>query len=160
MNETDLNKIISDSAYINSGHYHKISDDSRTQKPYDGYGIINHLPAYIECKFKKEIDAFNFNKIEPHQLRNLTTIRKELSVPNYSLIVLGLWKSREYFNIMFFDIEYINTLISLGKKSILKKELEELLRLNKFLPVITKTIDNEKYKIVELEKLDSVIIKN
>lgn len=159
MDESSLNKIITDSAIVNSGHYHKISDDSRTQKPYDGYGIINRKPAYIESKFiKNEIKSFNFNKIEPHQLKNLTIISEQLECKHYSLIALGLWKSREYFYVLFFEVKFINKLISLGKNSILKKELEEFIRLEKYLPVVTKIIDTEKYKIIELEKLDSVII--
>lgn len=136
MNEADLNTIVKNSVNETIGGWaYKIPDPqgqqaiSAVQRPYDGFGFLNYSPLYWEGKFQKGYKAFNFKRIEDHQIDNLTiaqVLSKKNKIPVYSCVALGVWQSREYFDVFFFDIESLNQLIGSGKKSILKKELEHL----------------------------------
>ena len=160
MKESELNTIITRSIKINSNFGHKLSDQSYDQKPFDGFGIINNKPAYFESKLiKNDFKSFNFNIIEDHQYVNLTNIDSQLKdLPHYSLITLGIWIPRKLFYTFFFDINFIKLTKENGKNSFLKKELLEWVEKEKYLPVVNTEINNKKYKTIDLQKLDGVII--
>ena len=105
--------------------------------------------GYIESKLLKGYRAFNFNLIRPHQLSNLMQIYcMALDFHNSSnifpLIVVGIWESRKYFDVYFFNIELIRELKKQGKKSILKKEFLKLREQGMYLPIKNEVIDVKK----------------
>lgn len=162
MKESDLNRIITNS--VNDiGFAYKIPDPSKTiaasgstvKRPFDIFCVNPFFTAYIESKMLKGYKAFNFKHIREHQLKSLLDIR--YSVPKqylkyvFSLIAVGVWESRKYFDVYFFDINAIKILIDFGIKSILKKEFKALKESNKYLEI-------HKNKIVGLSNLKNKII--
>lgn len=137
MKESQLNTIISNSLKT-IGWAYKISDPmggTGIQNPFDGFGVYNKYSIYWEAKLLKSYQAFNFKKIESHQLKNLIDINNILLNNCYTIIVLGIFESRKYFDVYFFDIKYIDKLIKNNKKSVLKKELLELKKQDMYLPI-------------------------
>lgn len=137
MKEKDLNSIINRS-FSRYGFSHKISDPMHgtgIQNPFDGFSVFYDSPWYWESKLLKGYQAFNFKKIEKHQIDNLFFIKQELD-HCYSLIILGIYEPRKYFDVLFFDITCIKNLINLNKKSLLKKELLELKEQEYTFPII------------------------
>lgn len=118
------------------------------QNPFDGFSVMHNLPWYWESKLLKGYKAFNFKKIEDHQIENLLKIKDGLGDNCYSLIILGVFEPRQYFDIFFFDTGYIMDRIVEGKKSILKKELLEIKENEKYKKIIR--IEN-KYWIEETQ---------
>jgi hypothetical protein len=149
MKETDCNTVLShtfDKEYFKGMRWgFKISDFQGglgVQNPFDFFGAIENKPLYVESKLiKNGLYAFNFNKIEDHQLVNLLAIKK--IIPDaLCLIAIFFWESRKMFKCLFVDINYIQQLIEQGKKSFLKKELEELDKAGKMFTV--KTVESKK----------------
>lgn len=154
MLEKDLNSIINRSL-SEYGFSHKIADPMHgtgTQKPFDGFSVFLNSSWYWESKFLKGYQAFNFKRIESHQMDSLLYIKKELDKV-YSLIILGVYYPRKYFDLYFFDIDYIYNLID-SKKSILKKELLDL-KNNHSIKIIRK---DDKYWIEDVLSIPSKVL--
>ena len=126
-NEAAFNTIVTHSLTFG----HKISDQGSTitgfhgKNPFDGFGItstdLGNFPVYFESKFLKEPSAFNWNRLEDHQVEALLTCKKLL--PNCLALFLicvdfGRSDKRVF---VFRDIDYINNRKQL-KQSITKKE--------------------------------------
>jgi len=167
MKESSLNTIINQS--INRKYWnHKISDGIggiSVQNPFDGFGIMNDKPLYYEAKLiKGGMYAFNFSKIEDHQVENLRIINASLlkEIPNkfYTLFPVGFYKSREYFRILLFSYKTIESRKSNGEKSIKQKELNKFIEQNKYLTIKYEkdSRGNRKQYISDLERWDEVII--
>ena len=72
MKEALLNTIIKNSLTW----AHKISDSGIHNKlPCDGFGMYNDKPLYWEAKMLPKPRAFNFSRLEDHQLEALSTIK-------------------------------------------------------------------------------------
>ena len=56
--------------------YHKLSDMSIDQKPFDCFLAYKHWFMWFELKIHKKSTAFAVNKIEDHQLYYLTQLEK------------------------------------------------------------------------------------
>lgn len=157
MKETDLNRIIVKSIKQNDGWAHKISDDAQnfigtSKKPFDYFGVLNNKPIYGESKLiKNGIYAFNFKRIEDHQLTSLMNIRKRLESTCYTVFSIGFWKSRKFFYVVFFDLDLICWLMDNGIVSIKQKDIQRL-------------IDEDKYctiksgEIIDLNDIENKII--
>ncbi len=168
MNEATLNTIIGRSVRRLGYTYHKMSDESSDQKPFDGFGVLNNKPLYVESKLiKKGMYSFNFNKIEGHQYENLKNITDslDLEIPDkfYTLYAIGFFKPRDFFRILFFNHKTIEYLKLKGKESILKKELEDYINRGLFLEICYEKVHfGNKEKRIQyvngLEKIDEVII--
>jgi penicillin-binding protein-related factor A (putative recombinase) len=158
MKEIQLNTIISRSIK-KIGWYHKISDPlggTGIQNPFDGFGVINGYPLYIEAKLiKNGIYAFNFNKIEEHQITNLNEINKMLSISK-CLIAVGFYKPRQLCEICFFDIDYINQLMADEVKSIKKKQLEQYRDKGFFMKINYVEEGNKRRQYIDLSKLSNL----
>lgn len=116
-NEQEFNSCIGRSL---DWHF-KIPDDSRCQKPFDGFGVIGGRPIYWESKFLREPKAFNWNRLEDHQLYHLKEVKKHC--PNcMSVLIIGVVFGRGDIRVFVFDdleeIEYRKK----NGLSILKKE--------------------------------------
>jgi penicillin-binding protein-related factor A (putative recombinase) len=73
MNEATLNTIIKNSLTFG----HKISDNGIHGKlPCDGFGMYGSKPFYWEAKILPKPMAFNFNRLEDHQMEALSTIKR------------------------------------------------------------------------------------
>jgi len=120
------------------------------ENPFDIFGINTSFTFYIESKLQKRYEAFNFNAIRPHQRANLTTISdiaKRGKYNNvYPLIVLGIWLPRKPIELYIFHIDFINKKIEEGKKSILKKEIEEIKKEKKVLIMNKKEFSIEDFQ--------------
>jgi hypothetical protein len=155
MKESDLNRIINN-GFKKIGFSHKISDPMGgmgVQNPFDGFSAVNSDIIFWEGKLIKSYKAFNFKAIEEHQIKNLLFLKTNTSC--ISVIILGVFESRKYFDVYFFDIELIQWLKHEQlKKSFLKKELlkfrENLLHLSIYR-------DEGKYEI-GIDQYKSVII--
>jgi hypothetical protein len=161
MKEIDLNRIINKSLK-EVGFSHKIADGVGgigSQNPYDLYSVIPMGILNIESKLiKNKVQAFNFNRIEDHQLENLLAIDsivKEWYPKPCQLIALGIYIPRKLYVIIFFDIQFIKNRIDLGDKSIKKKELETFIQNSMYL-TIHRVEGN--YKIKDLARLKDVIV--
>lgn len=159
MKESDLNYIIKTNFNTPKAWCHKISDppklvtQSVSKNPFDLFGVTDTYIFYFESKLLKGYQAFSFSKIQEHQCSNLLSIKNiTVNIPNiYTCIVVGVWESRQYFHLYFFDISYISMLIKKGKKSILKKDLFEFQNDNKYLKIEKKYFD--------ITKIPEIIIK-
>lgn len=161
-NEATLNSIL-DRSFKRIEFHNKIQDavgGKGLQRPFDCFGTYDGKPLYYETKLLKKYEAFSFSRIEDHQEANLKLIHKKLNVPNYTLIVLGIYIARKEFKVLFFDSEYIWKLKESGIKSIKKKELLELVDKNMFLEIKSEKEYNNKYVkyIQNLDKIKEVII--
>jgi len=159
MNEKDLNRIIVKS-FKKIGFAHKISDDAQNftatgKKPFDYFAINPYGVIYGESKFIKGIYSFNFKRLESHQIESLKTISALDKIHNniYTLISLGLWESRKYFYVLFFEFSSIMNLINKGIKSVNKKILEEIISDGKYMDV-------KKDEILGIENYYGKIIRN
>jgi hypothetical protein len=144
------------------GFFYKIPDprqvftESSRQNPYDYISANPYMISFVECKLLKGYQSFNFGHIREHQIYNLMLIKNaidnlKISDKVFSLICLGIWESRKYFDVMFFDISYIYNLMQMGKKSLLKKELLDIKESGYY-----KTI--KKGLIENIENIKNVVI--
>lgn len=164
MKEKDFNQYFV--SYINNyteGWAYKIPDPrkgfstSSAKRPYDIQGAYKDMDLYVESKFLKGYKAFNFNKIEPHQIYYLTQVSNSISknfTTRYPLICLAIWEPRKFIHMYFFDIKLINKLIK-NKKSILKKELLKLKSENYYIDMSLK-----KEHTYNINRIKHVILKD
>ena len=97
-NEREFNSCIGRSL---DWHF-KIPDDSRCEKPFDGFGIVNGKSIYWEAKFIHQPEAFNFHRLEDHQLRNLREI-KSLNPDAICIVIIGVVFGRGDIRAFIFD---------------------------------------------------------
>lgn len=125
--ESDLNTIIVRTLKKQGGLAHKISDQSSSKKPFDYFAACNGFILYGESKLLKGYKSFNFSNIRHHQIEALKQAKESaISVDPrkiLSVISVGVWSSRKFFDVFFIDIGVILNLMGEGKNSILKKEL-------------------------------------
>ncbi len=156
MKENDLNRIVN-KGIKRYGFSHKIADPMHgtgAQNPFDGFSVFYKKSWYWESKLLKGYQAFNFKKIEEHQDVNLTYIKNE-TPESECLIILGVYEPRKYFDIFLFSIEYINELMK-NKKSILKKELLEMKKNGKFIPLFRDKVINDYTWNMEIDILEKI----
>lgn len=134
MKESDLNSIIANS-FREGGWFafkipdpHSSSAKTSSQLPFDGFALYDEGAFYWESKLMKgDYRAFPFSSIQPHQLSNLSLIGRVAKESGLtfvrSCVMLGVWKSRDYFDLYAFDMGYIIDAMEKGSKSILKKDL-------------------------------------
>ena len=99
----------------------KIPDAGGMAKPFDGIGLFKGLPVYWEAKNLKKVEAFNFNRLEDHQIFNLLTIQQQLKQVHAWFIVCVDFGRADKRVFLFRDMDYINNRKK-NKKRILKKE--------------------------------------
>lgn len=137
MKESNLNTIIQKSLNRVAWGF-KIPDPMHgtgIQNPFDLVGVYNHKPLYIESKLiKQEYTSFNFNRIEDHQIRNLTFLKSYLP-DSLCLIAVGYYVPRKLFDVFFFDIDTILNLKSQGINSLKKKNMLQLHQDGLYLPI-------------------------
>lgn len=159
MLEKDVNRIITN-AIKKDGFGFKIGDFATSQgfaseSPFDLFGVLKEGFLYFESKFKRGNGAFNFSKIEDHQIRNLNLIKK-LQPTAITLYPIGAYEPRKYFNVFLLDSPLVPYLQSKEKKSILKKEFLRLIELEMFIPII-RNKEKKEYEINLTNFLDKVI---
>lgn len=147
-NESEFNNIVVKS--LDFGH--KIADTRSSvtfqmnKLPFDGFGVfkdINNIghPVYFESKFLRKPQAFNFSRLEDHQIDAL--LKCSLLLDNNALILFlicvdfGRADKRVFF---FRNMEYLNQR-KINKQSITKKEFENL---QNYIPIIKQKIDFNK----------------
>lgn len=163
MIEADLNTIIKNSIK-EKGWCHKISDQggqAYTENPFDLFGVYEGKPIYIESKLiKGGIYSLNLDRIEEHQYKNLNEIKEVLTVENYCLYAVGFYKPREMKIVMFFDSDYVWKEKQNGKKSFLKKELEEFYNQGKYYSIksILEEDGKRHERIIDFDNLKEKII--
>lgn len=121
MNEQEFNTIVGNSLQWR----HKIADGGRHGLlPFDGMGIFENKPLYWESKFLRKPEAFNFSRLEDHQIENLHKVQELLGGdPAWFLIGVDFGRSDKRV-FLFRDMEYIRKRKE-DKDSILKKEFEK-----------------------------------
>jgi len=131
MVESDLNRIIFSSIRNKSekNFSEKVSDASPTQKCFDGIACFENTYWNIESKLiKGDFTSFNFNRIETHQLKNLTKIKNQIRETKSveAVIIVGYFIPRQLFGFFIFDIDTINYLIEKGINSLKQKQMKSL----------------------------------
>ena len=126
-NEAEFNTIVTHSLTFG----HKIGDQGSTitgfhgKNPFDGFGIastdLGNYPVYFESKFLKEPSAFNWSRLEDHQIENLLLCKKLLPDCLALFLVCVDFGRANKKVFVFRDMEYISNR-KLSKKSITKKE--------------------------------------
>jgi len=157
--EKDFNRDLFRQFKIYGGCSHKISDESRDQKPFDGFGVINGKAYFIESKLIKDnFTSFNFNKLEDHQKRNLKSISIHAPPNVIPAVAVSYWLPRKFYGFFFFHYDIIDYLISIDKNSIKKKEL---LQLKEDFFINIRRTKNEKGKYTyeyDIKELETKII--
>ena len=103
--------------------HHKIGDAGKFTKPFDGIGIVQGRSVYWEAKLLKKPLAFNFSRLEDHQIANLLSVQR-LNKDALALFLVCVQFARGDNRVFIFrDMEYINKRKT-EKLSILKKEFE------------------------------------
>jgi len=163
MDEKELNRDIGKRFRLREYFVHKLSDDagsfvSTSKKPFDLFAVTKDIIFYGEGKLiKGGYSSFNFNRIEDHQIKNLTDISTFKHSNIISCVYVGFWESRKIYNVLFIDIDLINYLIKNNKKSILKKELL-ILDESGYLNKIKKfDIDNIRSRLLTIEKWKEIM---
>lgn len=94
------------------------------KRPLDLIGIFKGQPFAIESKFIKPFSAFNLNRIEDHQIDNLTSINKTTDDDAFVGLFVAFWEPRTMYKFLFFDFNTILYMKEQGIQSIHKKTLE------------------------------------
>lgn len=93
----------------------------KNRLPFDGFGAVNGKPVYFESKYLSTVRAFNFNRLEDHQIENLLKL-KELMPDALVLFLICVDFGRGDKRVFFFrDMDYVNQR-KMAKDSITKKE--------------------------------------
>lgn len=121
MNETHINRTIGKSL----DWYFKIPDNAFLNKlPFDGFGVYKGYSIYWEAKYLNKPSAFNFSRLEDHQIQNLLEISKQNSEYIIPLLLIAVNFGRSDTRIYYYkDIKEIAKRKQ-NKESILKKEFE------------------------------------
>lgn len=161
MKENDFNGLVTKTFNNNENAWaYKIPDPqgmaalSSIKRPCDIIAVYNNESYYIESKLlKNEFLAFNFSRIEEHQIYHLTRIKK--SNPNtLCLIFVAYWVSRKIYEFFVFDIDFILEQMKTNK-SILKKKILEMRNKNMSIKISKGkfNIDEMRSKIIGKEIL-------
>lgn len=157
MKEADLNSIIRNSFLSLNGFAFKIPDPQgavatmSVQNPFDGFAVVPGSIVYWESKLLKgDYQAFPFSSIRDHQKVYLKKI-KSLAQDNKwdmveTIVPVGIWSSRKFFDLIIFDISYILYREGLGDLSVKKKELLELKEKGFAFEIKNKLIDLSSYR--------------
>ena len=168
MKEKDLNTLINNN-FKEHGFSAKIPDPMFIQsdkqrfnlkRPFDGFSVPGHKSIYWETKILQGYQAFAFSKISEHQMDNLLKIGVRSAVcpkcgyghePHIlAIVILGIYLYRVGFDLFFFDPRWIDAVKSIGRKSIMKYELEKLRFADQYLPLRKKVFEVKErpHKIV------------
>lgn len=148
-NEAELNRVIVRSLN-EEGFAFKIPDTvsyvskKHPDLPFDIFGICNNKPIYIESKFLNEPKAFNFNRLEQHQIDNLCKC-KDLCPSSICLFLVGVVFGRGDIRVYYFDDPYYIRDRKACKLSISKKEFQSM---NNFIRIKKGKIDFSQMKSV------------
>lgn len=115
------------------------------KRPFEGFYIAPDFVMALEVKLLKDYAAFNFNKIRPHQIENLTRIHA-VNPDVLTLIILGIWIPRKVIELFFFHIDFINRLRATGKNSLHKRELIDLIDEGRTLQIIKQSLPVDKIR--------------
>jgi penicillin-binding protein-related factor A (putative recombinase) len=158
MKEQQLNTTIKN-GFQELGFASKISDGIgglSVQNPFDGFAVNSLGFFYWEAKIIKPLKAWNFNTLEDHQFKNMNLI-KNLQPTSYTLYPIGAFEPRKYFYLFIFDSELVKYLrIDENKKSVLKKEFNQIIDLEQYLSIKRNKV-SKKYE-VDFDKLEEKII--
>ena len=156
MLEKDVNRILT-SSLNKHGWAYKIPDPPQattmmaSPRPFDIIAVKDGLSYYIESKLiKSKYGAFNFKQIRDHQIYNLNRI-KTAKKDAQTLIAVFYWVPRQIFDVLFFDIDFINQKIEDGIGSLKKKDILEFIAQDQYLTV--------KKREIDLRRLGHVIIR-
>lgn len=126
-NEAEFNTIVTRSLTFG----HKIGDQSssltgfHSKNPFDGFGIaetdLGNFPVYFESKYLKEPSAFNWNRLEDHQVSSLQKCKRLLPDCLAVFLICVDFGHADKRVFVFKDIDYIFNR-KLEKRSITKKE--------------------------------------
>ena len=126
-NEAAFNTIVTHSLTFG----HKIGDQGSTisgyhsKNPFDGFGIactdLGNFAVYFESKYLREPSAFNWNRLEDHQIDSLLTCKKLLPDCLALFLICVDFGRADKRVFVFRDMDYINNRKQL-KQSITKKE--------------------------------------
>lgn len=137
-NEAEFNRVVS-SSLNKSGYGYKIPDTfssngMRSKAPFDGFGWYKGKAIYWESKYLPEVRAFNFDRLENHQIKYLIDAYE--TVENcVSIFIIGVNFGRGDIRCFVFKNEDLYKIRErkIKKQSLLKKEFEKLpyIKINK-----------------------------
>jgi penicillin-binding protein-related factor A (putative recombinase) len=116
------------------------------RRPFDSFGVLDGEPYFTELKFQQGYGAFAFSKIEDHQIWNLTCARPAFKDKGFCGIILAVWLRNKFYDVYFFDIDFISDRIQQGDKSIKKKEFAEFKKSGRFLFIKNGAFDVRRIK--------------
>lgn len=154
MVESDFNSIITKSLNSQGGFGFKIPDERSTitgyhsKNPYDIFGLFEGHFIALESKYLQKPQAFNFNRLENHQIDNLIKAF-ELCPTAIAVFAIGVNFGRADIRCFFWKNEELYGIRErkLNNKSILKKEFESL---NNFVKIKKGQLDMKEILLSEI----------
>lgn len=110
------------------GWCYKIPDNGFDQKPYDCYGFHDGMTYVMELKHLNKPQAFNFSRLEQHQIDNLLKTYEIMGDNVRACFIVGVEYSRLDKRAYVFCNEQLREIArrKKEKKNILKKEFDSL----------------------------------
>ena len=130
LNEASFNTDLVNAFFAEGGWAYKIEDArkgtaySSAKRPFDGFGIIAYeghpLEIKFESKFLKGYQAFNLDRLAPHQYDNLLEIDR---IGGNAVVPLAIREPSKLYDIFLFSARFLMDLKLQGISCITKKQL-------------------------------------
>lgn len=129
MIERDFQSIVTHTFMVQNGFCYKIPDTSYDQqRPYDCYGFHDGMTYVMELKWLQKPQAFNFARLEQHQIDNLIRTYEIMGDNVRACFIVGVEYSRMdkrayvFTNDQLYDIRKRKE----EKRNLLKKDFSNL----------------------------------
>lgn len=136
--------------------FHEIKRGA-SKRPLDLVGDFEKRLFFIESKLIKGFSAFNFNRIEDHQSKNLTALKKISSSQDFIGIFVAFWEPRTRYEFIFLDFELIIYLREKGVNSLHKKVLQKFRDEGYFIKIKKKSFN---LKMLQEKRIDKSVFRS
>lgn len=143
-----MNEAICNRAVVKSMDWgYKIPDPPRivatssSQRPFDGFGVVNGRTTFFEGKFQKGYKAFNLSRIKPHQLAALHGV----SAGGADVYIFLYIQVKRSLYLHYWTLDELKS-IMVDHKSITKKMLEAEVQSGRCIKMESSKFDLQKLK--------------
>ena len=128
MVEKDFQSIVTHTFNSQDGWCYKIPDSGWDLKPYDCYGFHNGMTYVMELKWMSKPQAFNFSRLEQHQIDNLIRTYEIMGDNARCMFIVGIDYGRTDKRAYVFCNEQLYEIArrKKEKRNLLKKDFNEL----------------------------------
>ena len=128
MLEKDFQSILTHTFTSQEGWCYKIEDAGFSPKPYDCYGFHDGMAYVMELKWMNKPQAFNFSRLEQHQIDNLLRTYEIMGDNARCMFIIGINYSRLDKRVFIFCNEQLKEIArrKKEKRNLLKKDFDNL----------------------------------